>query len=158
MEKEGSFDFVAVGDTATDAFIRLKDARVNCSIDDKNCQLCVTFGDKIPFEFDEVVYGVGNAANAAVAAARLGLKSALVSNLGDDDGGHKARESLRKNHVDTGFVTLHEGIPSNYHYVLWYESERTILVKHQKFPYRFPQDLPAPRYLYLSSLGANQLH
>ena len=98
MEKEGSFDFVAVGDTATDAFIRLKDARVNCSIDDKNCQLCVTFGDKIPFEFDEVVYGVGNAANAAVAAARLGLKSALVSNLGDDDVGHKgiaAQKSCR---------------------------------------------------------------
>ena len=59
-------DFVAIGDIATDAFIRLKDANVHCDINIEKCELGVSFGDKIPYEFVEVVPAVGNAANAAV--------------------------------------------------------------------------------------------
>ena len=44
------YDFVSFGDITTDAFIKLKDARVNCDINDENCMLCVKFGQKIPFE------------------------------------------------------------------------------------------------------------
>src|SRR5262249_51701421 len=42
---------------------------------------------------------------------------------------------------------------SNHDYVLWYENERTILIKHSTFPYALPEGLRAPRYIYLSSLG-----
>ena len=31
------YDFVAFGDIVIDAFIRLKDARVNCDINDEHC-------------------------------------------------------------------------------------------------------------------------
>ena len=147
-----SLDFLAVGDITTDAFIRLKDAKVNCDLDESKCQICLSFGDKVPYEFAEVIYGVGNAANAAVAAAKLGLKSALAADTGDDEPGKKSREAMRKAGVETGYISLHHGIPSNYHFVLWYESERTILVKHEKFPRRFP-DISPPKFLYLSSLG-----
>ncbi len=145
-------DFLAVGDITTDAFIRLKDAKVNCDLDENKCQICLSFGDKVPYEFAEVIYGVGNAANAAAAAAKLGLQSALVADTGDDEPGKKSREAMRKAKVETGYISLHHGIPSNYHYVLWYESERTILVKHEKFPRHFPE-VPPPKFLYLSSLG-----
>ena len=149
MEK---FDNVCIGDMTTDAFIRLKEARVNCSLDDEKCQLCVSFGDKIPYEFAEVVPAVGNSANAAVACARLGLRSALVSHVGDDEIGKLSVKWLEKDRVDTHFISVEKGCKSNYHYVLWYEAERTILVKHEKYPYRLP-DIGSPKWVYLSSLS-----
>ncbi len=146
-------DFLAIGDVVTDAFIRLKDAEVHCDIDEHNCKLCVRFGDKIPYESVEEVRAVGNSANAAVSAARLGLKSALMAHVGNDTHGHGCIEELQKNNVLTDYVGVHDGIPTNYHYVLWYDVERTILVKHAHFPASFPMDMSAPKMIYLSSLG-----
>lgn len=146
-------DFLAVGDITTDAFIRLKDAHVHCNLDTDNCELCVRFGDKIPYEFVEVVRAVGNSPNAAVSAARLGLSSGLVSNIGDDLNGKECLESLKKSGVDTIYIKTHAGIKTNYHYVLWYGADRTILVKHESYPYAFPKISEAPKWLYVSSLG-----
>jgi hypothetical protein len=53
------YDFLAIGDIVTDAFIRLKDAEATCDIDSSNCKLCVRFGDKVPYEsVEEVRAGV----------------------------------------------------------------------------------------------------
>jgi ribokinase len=154
MEK--NFDFVAIGDTVTDAFIRLKDASVNCDINRANCRLSVAFGDKVPYEFVEVIKAVGNSANAAVSAVRLGLSSALVTNLGGDMNGTECLETLKGNNVSTDYIKTHEGMETNYHYVLWYEDERTILVKHQEYEYKFP-DIGNPKWAYVSSLAQNSL-
>jgi len=148
------YDLIAIGDITTDAFIRLKNARVDCDFDRKNCQLCVTFGDKIPYEFVEVVPAVGNSPNAAVSASRLGLRSALVSNLGDDNNGRECLNSLKRDAVSLELMRIHEGMKTNYHYVLWYEDERTILIKHEEFEYKLPK-IPPTKWLYLSSLGSN---
>ncbi|OHA20135.1 MAG: hypothetical protein A2849_03555 [Candidatus Taylorbacteria bacterium RIFCSPHIGHO2_01_FULL_51_15] len=145
-------DFVAIGDITTDAFIRLKDASVHCDVDREHCLLCMRFGDKIPYEFVEIIRAVGNAGNAAVTASRLGLKSAIVTNIGDDQNGKECRESLVKDRVVADFIKIHPDKPTNYHYVLWYEDERTILIKHTEFDYQFLQDLPAPKWMYLTSL------
>src|SRR3989338_537930 len=45
---------------------------------------------------------------------------------------------------------------SNYHYVLWYKDERTILVKHEDYPYTLP-DIGTPKWIYLTSLGPQSL-
>lgn len=150
------FDFVAVGDIATDAFIRLKDAHLSCNIDTDRCEICLRFGDKVPYESVTVVSAVGNSPNAAVSSSRLGLKTALVANMGDDVIAQDSIRSLKNDSVDVSFIKLHKGLRSNYHYVLWYEKDRTILVKHQEYPYQFP-DIPAPKWMYLSSLGDNSL-
>lgn len=149
-------DFLAIGDITTDAFIRIKNAAVHCNIDRKNCELCVEFGSKIPYEFAKVVPAVGNCANAAVAAARLGLSSALLTNQGDDEIGKEHLRVLAREKVSTDFVKNHIGKVSNYHYVLWYEDERTILVRHEEYPYSMP-DIGSPKYVYLTSLGANSI-
>ena len=96
------------------------------------------FGTKIPFEYVKVVKAVGNAANAAVSAARLGLRSALVSNLGDDENGRDCMVELQKNKVITSFVKINKNKPTNYHFVLWYDEDRTILTKHTDYDYRLP--------------------
>lgn len=151
-----NFDFIAIGDVVTDAFIRLEDASVHCKVNKEDCELCMRFGDKIPYEFVEVLPAVGNSPNAATAAARLGLKTALVTDLGNDRIGEDTITTLRSNEIDTSFVSLHDGIASNYHYVLWFEDDRTILVKHFEYPYKFP-DIGEPSWVYLSSLGGSSL-
>lgn len=148
------FDFVAIGDITTDAFIRLKDAQVYCDIDKENCKLSVKFGDKIPYESVEEVVAVGNSANAAVSAVRLGLSSALMADLGNDRNGQNCYETLKKQNVSTDLITWHKGFNTNYHYVLWYGDDRTILVKHSEFPYKIPK-MAKPKWLYLSSLASN---
>ena len=148
-------DFLAVGDITTDAFIRLKDAQVHCRVDAGACELCVRFGDKIPYEFVEVVRAVGNSPNATVSAARLGLSSGLVTNIGEDENGRECVDVLKKEGVDTHYVSTHKGAKTNYHYVLWFEAERTILVKHETYDYKLPDISPAPKWIYLSSLGGD---
>ncbi|MBP6860590.1 MAG: carbohydrate kinase family protein [Candidatus Pacebacteria bacterium] len=147
------FDFLAVGDVVTEPFIRLLEAKVTCD-EHESCTISMHWGDKIPYESAEVMRAVGNASNAAVAAARIGLTSALVADIGDDEVGKGNLEQLTGERVDTSFITTHAGMKSNYHYVLWFESERTILVRHEEYPYRFPE-VGTPAWLYLSSLSAN---
>lgn len=149
-----NFDFIAIGDITTDAFIHLKEPSAHCRLDHNNLELCVNFGDKIPYDFVEVVRAVGNSPNAAVSAARLGLKSALVSNLGQDQNGRECTETLKKENVSAQFIIQHDGAETNYHYVLWFESDRTILVKHHEYPRQFP-DIGNPKWIYLSSIGQN---
>jgi len=146
-------DILAIGDITTDAFIRLKDANVHCEVDKHNCQICLPFGDKIPFEYVKVVKAVGNAANAAVGAARLGLSSALIANLGDDQNGKDDLAELQRNKVITKFVKINKNKPSNYHFVLWYDVDRTILVKHTEYDYELPE-FPEPKWIYLTSLAS----
>jgi ribokinase len=147
------YDIVAIGDIVTDAFIKLKDANVHCKLDKTACELCVKFGDKVPYEYVEVVKAVGNSANAAVATARLGLNAALIATVGDDLNGKECLEELQKNAVAIEYMSINKEYPTNYHYVLWYDVERTILVKHAPFPYALPKNMPEPKWIYLSSMG-----
>lgn len=146
-------DFFAIGDIVTEPFIRLKDASTHCRIDTKQCELCMRFGDKIPYESATVCAAVGNASNAAVSASRLGLTSALRAYTGDDHYGTEMLEVLKQEGVSTDFMVREEGKQSNYHYVLWYETDRTILVKHEEFGYTVPTLEASPKWVYLSSLS-----
>lgn len=150
------YDFVAIGDTVTDAFIRIGKESAEVRSDGPRKRLCFGFGDKIPFEYATVIPGVGNSANAAVAAARLGLKSALVANIGDDRAGEEIRQRLGAEGVNTEYVYANRGKNSNYHYVLWYEDDRTILIKHEQYEYHLPA-LEGPRWVYFSSVGEHGL-
>lgn len=150
-------DFLAVGDIVTEPFIKLKNAEVHCDINTDACMISMRFGDKIPYESATLVPAVGNSANAAVAAARLGLTTALRSYVGDDRYGPECLEVLKNENVSTEYMVTEAGKATNYHYVLWYGSERTILVKHEDFTYEVPKVAESPKWLYLSSLAANSL-
>lgn len=150
------FDFVAVGDVTTDVFIRIQQASVHTDSVTHDEQLCFLNGAKIPYEFAKELPAVGNSANAAVSATRLGLRAALVSNVGDDAHGKEDIAALAREGVDTAYVRVHAGKTSNYHYVLWYRAERTILIRHESYEYRMP-DIGEPRWLYFSSVGEHSL-
>lgn len=148
-------DFLAIGDIVIEPFIRLKDAEVY----EKNGEqmLGMRFGDKIPYESSTPMPAVGNASNAAVAAARLGLNSALRSYVGDDAHGKECLDRLVEEHVQTEYMVTEPGKQTNHHYVLWFGNERTILVKHEDFSYEVPTLGQLPKWIYLSSLAANSL-
>jgi ribokinase len=150
-----NYEFLAIGDIVTEPFIRIKDAEATCDLDQEHCKLSLRFGDKVPYESAEIIRAVGNSANAAVSAARLGVPSSLLTYIGDDSIGAGNIEELTKNSVGTSLVQTVAGMPSNYHYVLWYDVERTILVKHTEFPYALNMQMTAPKWIYLSSLASN---
>src|SRR3989338_5046059 len=131
--KDNKMDFLAIGEIAIDAFILLKDASVHCNVDKGNCQICLPFGAKIPYESVTEVPAVANAGNASVSASRLGLKSALVANMGADRNGKVCLKSLKEDSVSTKFIGIQKDKSTNYHYVLWFKEDRTILQKHTDF-------------------------
>ncbi|MGI9118076.1 MAG: carbohydrate kinase family protein [Minisyncoccia bacterium] len=149
--------FLAIGDIVTEPFIKLQDAQVTCQLDNENCVLSMRYGDKIPYESVTLCRAVGNSANAAVAAARLGVKSALMSYIGDDEIGCGNIEELKKNNVIIDHMVTVPGHDSNYHFVLWYDVDRTILIKHTEFPYEFPMNMDEPEWIYFSSIASNAL-
>ena len=149
-------DFLAIGDTVVDAFIKIDNAHVTCKVDNTACELCIAFGAKVPYESVDVLYGVGNSANASVSAARLGLRSGLVTFLGDDINGRECVESFKHEGVDTECIILEKDRKTNYHYVLWFGDERTILIKHETFKTYLPK-IKTPKWVYLSSFGEHAI-
>lgn len=153
------FDILSVGDIVTDAFIKLFKDKAHVYENEHGKWLAVQFGTKLPYEEVREVKAVGNAANAAVAFARLGLKSGFATNVGGDQPGREMIEALHKNDVDTRLVRINPGKKSNYHYVLWYKDERTILIKHEDYDYHWPHLRPTevPRWIYFSSVSEHAI-
>jgi len=149
------YDFVAIGDILIDAFIQLDKDYADVSIDQDTGRktLLMDFGSKLPYDDVTVVPAVGNSPNAATSATRLGLETALVTHLGHDKFGKECLEALRERGVHTDFVKIHEDKETNYHYVLRYGPERTILIKHAQYPYALPDFPVAPKFFYFSSVG-----
>ncbi len=158
-EKSVGIDVLSVGDVVTDAFIKLLDDRAQAYDTDHGPVLAMPFATKIPFDHAEVLPAVGNAPNAAVNFAKLGLKSGLIANVGGDQEGREIIATLDKNDVDTRFVRINPRKKSNYHYVLWYKEERTILIKHEEYTYRWPhlRASEKPKWIYFSSISKNAL-
>lgn len=152
------FDFIGFGDIVTDAFIELDQAWVETDNPQKEQELCMKFGSKIAYKGSVVIPAVGNAPNASVSAHRLGLNSAISTNLGDDRFGKEQLAALTAQGVSTDFVKVHAGIDSNYHYILRFGAERTILVKHHDWDYKLNLPKNAPRAIYLSSLSENSIN
>ncbi len=146
-------DFVAIGDITTDEFIQLREDRavINKELSGRKV-LSMYFGDKLEFQEAVNVPAVGNSPNAAVSAKRLGLNTALVTDIGNDKGGEEIKEWLENEGIDMRFVDVHEGKETNHHYVLRYGPERTILIKHEKYDYVVPE-MGAPKWVYFSSIG-----
>ncbi len=153
------YDFVAIGDILIDAFIQLnKDqATVTTEADTGRKTLHMPFGGKLPYDDVVVVPAVGNSPNAATSSHRLGLETALVTNLGHDKFGKECMDALRQEGIHTDFVKVHEDKKTNYHYVLRYGPERTILINHEHYPYSLPDFPIAPKFFYFSSVGEHGL-
>ncbi|HEY4929416.1 MAG TPA: carbohydrate kinase family protein [Acidimicrobiales bacterium] len=149
------FDIVFVGDAAADLYLSLTDDAVEVLNGPDARRLVLPFGAKLACEVTTTVAAGGNSANAAVACARLGLRTALVAYLGDDLPGREAVASLRTEGVDPSLVRLDLAVPTNRNFVLRVGHERTILVHHEQHDCHWPhlRSSEVPSWLFLSSVG-----
>lgn len=144
-----TFDLITIGDSTIDTFIKIHDATIECDINKKDCRICIKYGEKIPV--DSISHSVaGNAANVAAGSQKIGLKSAIYTNLGDDENGHLIKKKLLQSKVSPEYIQIHPGKESNLSVVLTFKGERTIFVYHQPWDYSLPELSPCS-FLYLTS-------
>lgn len=96
---EKTMDLIGFGDPYLDLVVKLDQLPAT----NKNCQIN-----------DYGFQGGGNVPTACVAAARLGLKTALVGCVGDDLFGRISLSDLEYNHVDTSKMSVQKGKKSNF--------------------------------------------
>ncbi len=146
------YKFIAIGDALVDTHVQIDNASVECNIDGKSCKLCMDFAKKIPITNSFQAMG-GNGANVATGTAKLGLKTAIIASLGKDANGDLILSELKKNKIDTDYISFDTRAKSRYSIVLNYQGERTILSFHQKMNYVWPKNFPATDYIYYTGLS-----
>ena len=151
-----SYELISIGDASMDVFMTPTESETLCQIDTKECLIAFSYGDKIPVE-DLVFSTGGNAANNAVGTKRMGINTAIVLTLGEDSIGNLIIEKLKSEGVGMDYVVRQPGTVSNYSTVINYSGERTIFVYHAPRTYDFPREIPAPAWVYLTSMGESFL-
>jgi sugar/nucleoside kinase (ribokinase family) len=152
------YDLICIGDVVMDAFIGLKEAKVEWDKKHEHPELEMAFADKIPYESLMVAPAVGNASNVAVGARRMGLNTAILTAIGGDHYGTEILDLYHKEGVSTEYVKINTKLPTNYHFVLTYKAERTILIKHQTYVYDDPHSLDTKTdWIYFSSIAEHTL-
>jgi len=152
---------LSIGDTFTDAFIKLSDDRAKVETDESGKKwLSVEFGAKFPYEHVDIVQAVGPSPNAAVAFSRLGAHSGLMTFLGDDETGQNTLDYLQEQGVNTDTISVQPGAKSNYWYVLRYGADRTMLTKNEGYDYTWQEPKEVPAWIYLAQAGDDswQMH
>lgn len=145
---------LSIGEASIDVFISPTQSESLCKLSDKEALICFSYGDKIPVQNLDFSIG-GNAANNAVGASRLGVKTAIVLTLGEDQTGTQILDFLQKEKVDITYTFRQPDTGSNYSAIITYEGERTIFTYHAPRSYEFPIHLPVTPWVYLTSMGEN---
>jgi ribokinase len=143
-------DIISIGDVTTDVFMQVNDLELKCD-DKKKCYICMRYSDKIISERVDQLIG-GNAGNVAIGSRRLGLRSALYAQVGNDGQGKLLLDSLKKDNVSTKYFTLAKGEKTNYSVIIRYGAERTILVHHEKRSYKLKK-FEKSKWVYVTSMG-----
>ncbi len=147
------FDVVTIGDIKLDTFVVLDDANLSCQLKMPECQLCMEFGAKIPVNVVDSQIA-GTAPNVAVGLARMNLKTAVMSVMGEDSTYHLALARLREENVSTKYIRTIKGIPSAYSVILTFKGDRTVLASQTKRMYVFPKPFPKTKWIFVGELGS----
>jgi ribokinase len=147
-----NFDLLSIGDATIDVFMIPMESETLCRVDTKECLIAFSYGEKIPVKNLEFSIG-GNAANNSVGTRRLGISTAIVLTLGQDNVGDMIVNRLKEESVDVTYVVQQPSTSSNYSTIINYSGERTIFVYHAPRSYEFPVKLPVTPWAYLTSMG-----
>jgi sugar/nucleoside kinase (ribokinase family) len=150
-------DVLAVGSALKDIFIFTKDLK--CA-DNKICHpfSANTLGDKINIKNMHFDIG-GGGTNIVATFNNLGLRTALITQVGDDTAGHEIINNLKQRKIITTFISIKNKKETGYSVIFISPSgERTAIVFrgasdfHQ---FNFPKINFNTKWLYLSSVNGN---
>jgi len=147
-----SFDVVCVGNAKIDLFLSIHEANKHLRLNAQTNELCFHSGEKIAVDGCNLSLG-GNAANVAVGLSRLGLKSSLYAEIGDDELSHKIINTLKKEDVHTENVKRSKDNECSISVIINFKNERTIFSEHIKRLHDFVFDNLSTKWLYLTSIG-----
>lgn len=141
-------DIISIGDPVIDSFLFIHDIKIVKK--NGKQQAIISWADKLPVDqFYKTV--AGNATNNAVGSSRLGLKTAYCCMVAHDSGGREIIHKMKKEKVNTDYITIDNDHGTNYHTVLSYKGERTIFVFHAHRKWVLPKFAPS-KWVYLTSM------
>lgn len=147
-----TFDVITVGNATIDAIISVQDTNPHLCINEKSHELCAKYGQKIPVEGYKFCLG-GNACNIAVGMSRMGYKSSLCAEIGDDEFAQKIKNGLIKENIDQALLLQTKGAATTFAVAINFKNERTIFVEHVKRKHNFSFDEVLAKWVYLTSIG-----
>lgn len=149
--KGGPWDLVAVGSATVDLFLLIEPSNPHFKFNDQTNELSMQLGDKIVLSDAKFSTG-GNANNVSVGIKRLGFKTALLAEIGNDEFSEKIINNLKKEGVDSSFVLKGEG-PCSFSIILNYKNDRTIFTEKVERKHDFSLQNLQVKWIYLTSLG-----
>jgi sugar/nucleoside kinase (ribokinase family) len=147
-------DILFIGDSTIDQYMKISEKDSFPPTGDDSGGICFHHGSKILVEKFETAVA-GNAVNVALGAARLGVKTSIYTEMGDDQNGHLILDTLKKAGINTKAVVLNQGLLTNVHPIVVYSADRTIFSYHEKFEYEVGRGWPKTRWIYYTSLAEN---
>lgn len=145
------FDLVAVGSATVDLFLKIDPENPHFKFNDETNELSMRLGDKVVLDNAEFQTG-GNANNVSVGVKRLGFKTALIAEIGNDEFSEKIISNLKKEGVDSSRVLKGEG-DSSFSIILNYRDDRTIFTEKVEREHNFSFNDISTKWIYLTSLG-----
>jgi len=144
-------DILTIGDSCIDVTMHVSNANeVNMAGSDKQ-QICFLHGSKIPVEQFYSSIG-GNSVNVATGCNRMGLKTAVYTEIGNDTNGDLITNELSKLGISTEFCIKNQDEVTNVNAIVVHNYERTIFSYHAPRNYKV-RDWEKPTFLYYTSIG-----
>lgn len=123
-------EVVSIGSATQDVFVSSDQAHLICVTHPESDEryLAYDYGAKIAVD-DLFISTGGGAVNTAISFAKLGLRAAAVSEIGQDDPGNMIERTLRQSGVDTSMLSRNPQTATGYSVILTGPTgDRTVLV------------------------------
>lgn len=144
-------EVLVVGGATVDLFLIIDPSNPHFKFDEVSSELSIRLGDKIVFNNATFSVG-GNAINAAVGLKKLGIKSSVMAELGNDEFSQKVLNVLQEEGVGVSNLTKGNA-PSSFSVILNYKDDRTIFTEKSEKQHDFDFSNKSFSWIYLTSLG-----
>ncbi|MEK7653167.1 MAG: carbohydrate kinase family protein [Patescibacteria group bacterium] len=137
-KKEKKYEVISVGGVTRDIlFYSGEGELLKTGNLTKQRLLAFEYGAKILADKIYLTFG-GGAANTSASFAKMGLKAAIVSRVGDDDNGYEAIKNLAGHQVNTSLIKKSAGVQTAFSLILTISNAAK---EHIAFIYRGASDL-----------------
>lgn len=150
------FDVVTVGNTLIDALLTLHNQHSQITLNPETKRLSIPSGEKFLIENCTFSLG-GGASRVAVGLSRLGVKTAIFSEIGSDPLSKMSFDILKSHGVNIDHLKQSEK-QSSFAVGLNFNGERTLFINHVTYEHAFSFENIETKWIYLGSLGKEWKH